>query len=235
MNKNPAKRKMKLFIMTIVFTVIFASYPSEAYAMHIMEGFLPLNWVVTWFAVSAPFLLFSVYRFSRLSKKISKITYMALSLAFVLVLSSIKFPSVFGSSSHLTGIGIGTIILGPVLMPLITFMVLIFQAVALAHGGLTTLGANVFSMGIVGPYVIYIVYRLMKKINKNIAMFTAVFLGNILVYVTTAMQLGLVYDHLGEFLKIFAIVQIPLAIFEGLVTMYFYNYLTKTHKLIGEL
>ena len=39
-------------------------------------------------------------------------------------------------------------------------IVLLFQALLLAHGGITTLGANAFSMAIVGPWVAWGVWRL---------------------------------------------------------------------------
>jgi cobalt/nickel transport system permease protein len=50
-------------------------------------------------------------------------------------------------------------------MSLIGCIVLLFQAVLLAHGGLTTLGANTFSMAVVGPFVAFGVYKLINKLK----------------------------------------------------------------------
>ncbi len=60
------------------------------------------------------------------------------------VLSALKIPSVTGSCSHPTGVGLGAIMFGPSVMFVLGTIVLIFQALLLAHGGITTLGANAF-------------------------------------------------------------------------------------------
>ena len=64
---------------------------------------------------------------------------LGLSGAFVFILSALKIPSVTGSSSHPTGVGLGSILFGPLAMSVVGSIVLLFQAVLLAHGGLTTL------------------------------------------------------------------------------------------------
>ena len=64
--------------------------------------------------------------------------------AFAFVLSALKIPSVTGSSSHPTGVGLAAILFGPAITSVLGLIVLIFQAILLAHGGITTLGANVF-------------------------------------------------------------------------------------------
>ena len=49
-------------------------------------------------------------------------------------------PSITGSSSHPTGVAVGTYLFGPEAMPALALITLVFQALLLAHGGLTTLG-----------------------------------------------------------------------------------------------
>ena len=85
--------------------------------------------------------------------------------AFIFVISSLKIPSVSGSCSHMTGTGLGAILFGPTAVSILGLIVLLFQALLLAHGGLTTLGANTFSMAIAGPFVSFGVYSLCKKCN----------------------------------------------------------------------
>ena len=85
--------------------------------------------------------------------------------AFTFVLSALKMPSVTGSCSHPTGTGLGAVLFGPAAMAPIGMVVLLFQAILLAHGGLTTLGANIFSMAIVGPFAAAAIYRLAKTVN----------------------------------------------------------------------
>ena len=108
-------------------------------------------------------------------------------------------------------------------------IVLLFQALLLAHGGITTLGANVFSMAIVGPFVSWGVYLLLKKLKARpaVAVFCAAALGDLVTYVTTSVQLGVVYGNIGEYLTIFAVTQLPLAVAEGLLTVVVFNVLEK--------
>ena len=107
--------------------------------MHIMEGFLPAEWCAVWFIISIPIVLYGVYQI----KKITETTpeskaLIAVSGAFMFILSSLKLPSVTGSCSHPTGTGLGAILFGPSIMSLLGIIVLLFQALLLAHGGLVT-------------------------------------------------------------------------------------------------
>lgn len=229
-------KNSKKFGVMLTLVLIVLITPSTVYGMHIMEGFLSPKWVLLWFALSAPFFIVGIIRLKKIVKDDpKKKVLVALAGAFVFVLSALKLPSVTGSSSHPTGVGLGAILFGPTVMTVLGTIVLLFQALLLAHGGLTTLGANVFSMAIVGPFVSYFVYKLLKK-NKGtekIAVFTAAALGNLLTYTVTAIQLAMAYpDPVGgvtasliKFLGIFAVTQIPLAIAEGLITTVVFNLL----------
>ena len=110
---------------------------SPAYAMHIMEGYLPMGYCIAWGVVCIPFVVLGVKRINRLIKEHRKLLLIfAMAGAYAFVLSALKFPSVTGSSSHPTGTGLGAILFGPTPMAVIGFLVLIFQALLLAHGGL---------------------------------------------------------------------------------------------------
>ena len=234
MNKRP--------ILTTVFCAFLGILLSSksAYAMHIMEGFLPPIWAGLWFVVSIPFLFMGV-------KSIKKITadnpslkmILGLCGAFAFVLSSLKLPSVTGSCSHPTGVGLGAILFGPAATSILALVVLVFQAILLAHGGISTLGANVFSMGIAGPFTSYFIYKGLNKVNapKSVSVFCAAALGNLITYVITSLQLGFAFpaasgimESVLKFLGIFAFTQIPLAISEGLLTVVIFNLLTAYNK-----
>ena len=114
--------------------------------------------------------------------------------AFIFVISSLKIPSVTGSCSHMTGTGLGAILFGPASVSVLGIIVLIFQAVLLAHGGLTTLGANTFSMAIAGPLVSFGIYKLCcPRSQPEGGVFLAAFLGDIFTYCVTSIQLALAY------------------------------------------
>src|SRR4030065_113008 len=135
--------------------------------MHIMEGFLPHPWWEIWTIIAIPIVAYCVYRLSKITKEFPEAKpLLALMGAFIFVISALKLPSfVTGSSSHPTGSGLAAIIFGPGVASVLSVIVLVFQALLLAHGGLTTLGANTFSMGIVGPVVAYGIWVTAKKIR----------------------------------------------------------------------
>ena len=197
--------------------------------MHIMEGFLPPAHALGWAAVSVPFLAWGLRSMGRaLEAHPERRMLLGVAAAFAFLLSALKLPSVTGSCSHPTGVGLGALLFGPAAMVPVGFVVLLFQALLLAHGGLTTLGANVFSMAVVGPFVSY-------------AVFLAACLGDLATYVTTSAQLALAFpDAVGgfdtSFLKfagIFALTQVPIAISEGLLTVLVVNAMARfnAHEL----
>ncbi len=207
--------------------------PTRAYAMHIGEGLLPVGWSISWAVVCLPFI---VTGFLSIKKRISttpkaKIL-LAMCGAFAFVLSALKIPSVTGSCSHPTGVGLGAILFGPTATSVLGLIVLVFQALLLAHGGITTLGANTFSMAIAGPLVSWAVFKLLKKtkVPVSVCVFFAAALGDLFTYVVTSIQLTLVYGGFGKFISVFAVTQIPLAIAEGLLTVVIFNVLTKYSK-----
>lgn len=230
---------MKKYLYIVFVLALSFSIPSNVYAMHIAEGYLPLNWVVFYFILAAPFIILSVRELRKLIKSNHDIKMLlGLMAAYVFMMSALKLPSVTGSSSHPTGTGLGAIIFGPIIMGIISVIVLLFQALLLAHGGLTTLGANTLSMGIVGPFVAYFVFKILKKKNLSIAIFLGCALGDLATYVVTSIQLALAYpSSVGgvvssaiKFMGVFAITQIPLAIVEGIISVVIYDFVKKHCK-----
>ena len=233
MKKNETRSLLKVFVMS--FLVLAVS--QQTFAMHIMEGFLAPKWSIFWLVISLPFVILG---FFQIKKKVEiepkALVLLALCGAFAFVLSSLKIPSVTGSCSHPTGVGLGAIIFGPLIMSIVSVIILLFQAILLAHGGVTTLGANVFSMGIIGPILSYTIYKIWQKKGWNISVgvFLAASLGNMMTYIVTSGQLAMAYPtdgsiitSLWKFLTIFALTQIPLAISEGLLTVVIFNVLRK--------
>jgi cobalt/nickel transport system permease protein len=203
-----------------------------------MEGFLPLNWCVVWYILSLPVVAYGAYKMNKMMKANRDVLpLLAVSGAFIFVLSSLKMPSVTGSCSHPTGTGMGSILFGPWITAVLSIIVLIYQAIFLAHGGLTTLGANTFSMGIAGPIVGYLVYKGSMKsgINMYLAVFLAALLADWATYIVTSIQLALAFPAASggvlasfqAFLAVFAITQVPLAIVEGAVTALMFKYIVQ--------
>lgn len=202
--------------------------------MHIMEGFLPAAHAAAWTAVSAPFVVVGAIKLQRMvrSRPEARLN-LAAAGAYAFVLSALKLPSVTGSCSHPTGTGLGAVLFGPPVMAVQGTIVLLFQALLLAHGGLTTLGANVFSMAVAGPWVAWGVWRIATQMGAGagLAVFLAASLGDLATYVVTSAQLALAFPDpasgfVGSFLKfggIFSLTQVPLAVAEGLFTVVVMN------------
>ena len=146
-----------------------------------------------------------------------------------------KAPSLTGSSSHPTGSGLAAIVFGPAIASVLSMIALVFQATLLAHGGITTLGANVFSMGIMGPIVAWIIWAICKKVRvpTQAGVFLAVSLSDLVTYITTSFQLALAFPSTGftnaflKFAGVFAVTQIPLAIAEGILAVFIFEFLLK--------
>lgn len=204
--------------------------------MHIMEGFLPLQWCVFWYVMAIPVVVYGVVQIKRITEKNPEAKpLLAVSGAFIFVLSSLKLPSVTGSSSHPTGNGLSSILFGPAVTCVLAAIVLVFQALLLAHGGLTTLGANIFSMGIIGPLAAWIIYKSFTKfgLRSSTAVFFAAFAGDLFTYITTACQLSLAFPiptftaSLLKFITVFAYTQVPLSIAEAFLTVVVFDYILK--------
>ncbi len=220
-------KKNKLLAFVVIVLLVTAQ---PAFAMHIMEGFLPMQWCGIWYAIALPFVILS-YRFlrKRVEQNPKLKVLIALSAAFVFILSALKLPSVTGSSSHLTGTTLGTVLVGPWAMPLIGVIVLLFQALLLAHGGISTLGANVFSLSVAGPFVAFGLLKLLPRLRcpEILTLFLATFCGTMATYIATSFQLAIVFPDPSvgiwgaaiKFLSVFAITQVPLALLEGVITV----------------
>lgn len=230
-----------LTLSVVAGVLIVLLNPTTSSAMHIMEGFLPVKWSILWTIVFIPFFVYGLKAINEIVKKDpKKKVLLALAGAFVFVLSALKIPSLTGSCSHPTGVGLGAILFGPAVMAVIGTIALLFQALLLAHGGLTTLGANAFSMAIVGPIVSYLIFKFCRKRNLSIgvSVFLAAALGDLATYTVTAIQLALAFpDPAGgvfgsavKFLGVFFTTQIPIAIAEGLLTTLVYNLITQNNE-----
>jgi cobalt/nickel transport system permease protein len=203
-----------------------------------MEGFLPWQWAAFWWLVALPCLALGVYQLNKILKEDREaLPLLGVTGGFVFILSSLKLPSVTGSCSHPTGTGLPAICFGPWITSVIAAIVLLFQALFLAHGGLSTMGANIVSMGIVGPLVGWGVYRSLRetRVSMYLTVFLACAFADLFTYLVTSLELALAYpaevggvgSSFVVFMGIFAITQIPLAIVESFVLVLVFKYIVQ--------
>ncbi|MEA4965422.1 MAG: energy-coupling factor ABC transporter permease [Oscillospiraceae bacterium] len=242
------KRKERIALALSLPAPILALLTMTAGAMHIMEGYLPVGYCIAWGALSLPFFVMGFLKIKKtLAENRKNIVLLAICGAYVFLLSSLKIPSVTGSCSHMTGTGLSAILFGACTTTVLGVIVLLFQAILLAHGGLTTLGANTFSMAIGGPLLSLGIYQLFRKLNWNrrVGIFFAAFLGDLFTYCITSFQLALAYPSASggvgasilKFLAVFAPTQLPLAVLEGILTVLimvvFENYAQSELSAVG--
>jgi cobalt/nickel transport system permease protein len=213
----------------VLFALLHMLGASKAYAMHISEGILPYGWAAFWFAASAPFVAYGLYRLKMRSKAdLSFKPLVGLLTAAVFIISCLPVPvPIAGTASHPCGTGISGILLGPPVSVLVSSAALLIQALFLSHGGLSTLGANVFSMGVIGSFTGFIVFKLLRalKVNLTTAGFLAGILADWATYMGTSLELAAGIKGSAPFLPLFIKIliafiptQLPLGIVEGVMT-----------------
>lgn len=204
--------------------------------MHISDGILEPAWILFWSLLSAIFIALGLRMINkRIKDDPSYLPRISLIGAVVFVVSVWHIPvPVTGSSSHPVGTPLAAIIAGPFATAVISAIALFFQAF-IGHGGLTTLGANTFSMGIVGAFGGYSIYRLLKKISPLwFSAGMAGFVGSIMTYLTTALQLALSLnpENVMYYWKMYALgfipTQLPIALAEFALTGYVIKYISGT-------
>lgn len=228
-------KKTSNILKTFLLSATIVLIPLPAYAMHISEGILPVRWAILWSIVAFLFVAAGIAVVKRKSKEDPFYTsFLGLMGAAIFILSLLPIPiPIVGTSSHPAGTGIAAIFIGPFAAVVITLIALLIQALFLAHGGITTLGANVLSMGVAGAFLSYTVFVWLKalKVPLLYRAFAAGFVGDIATYAATSIFLGLGItggnSPVSIILKIFIAfmpTQIPLAILEGVLASYMIIY-----------
>lgn len=197
--------------------------------MHIEDGILsPQAWG-TWYAISAIFMIPGI---KEIKKKVKENLYYKPFLAMigvaVFIISVMHIPvPVTGSSSHPCGTALAAIIVGPFATGVISAIVLFFQAIFLGHGGITTIGANTFSMGIAGGISGYLCWKVLRYFKGPIWLAAGVagFVGDIVTYLASAFELAISLHGNVPLVKQWMIfflgygpTQLPLAVAEGVFT-----------------
>jgi cobalt/nickel transport system permease protein len=202
---------------------------TDAHAMHISEGILPFNWAALWFLIALPFVAYGLTRLKKMSSTdLSFKPLVGLMAAVVFIISCMPVPvPTAGTCSHPCGTGISGILLGPAISVLITAAALLIQALFLAHGGLSTWGADIVSMGVVGSFAGYFTFKALRalKINMAVAGFAAGLFADWATYLTTSVELASGIRGDSPFLPLFWKIviafiptQLPLGILEGAMT-----------------
>jgi cobalt/nickel transport system permease protein len=97
----------------------------------------------------------------------AKIVVMATLAAMIFALQMLNFPVAGGTSGHFGGGVLAALILGPWPAAIVMTAVLIVQAFFFQDGGITVLGANILNMGVIAPFVGWMIYRALYHISAS--------------------------------------------------------------------
>ena len=89
----------------------------------------------------------------------------AASLSFLLMMFNVPVPG--GTTAHAVGGTLLAILIGPYAASLALTVALLLQAFLFGDGGILALGANIFNMAIVMPFVGYAIYNLFRKHHQE--------------------------------------------------------------------
>jgi cobalt/nickel transport system permease protein len=135
-------------------------------AMHIPDGFLSLAvaiifWVLAVTAVG--------YALSRVRTELNErqVPVMGVLAAVIFAGQMLNFSVSGGTSGHLLGATLAVILLGPWPALLVMTCVVSVQALIFQDGGLLALGANIFNMGVVGVFVAWGAYQLVRRLTPD--------------------------------------------------------------------
>jgi cobalt/nickel transport system permease protein len=223
------KKHYTPFFIIISIPVLVILQAKSAWAMHISEGILPFPWAIFWTVLAIPFLIKGLFDIKRKKEEVpSYLPLLGMVGAAVFVFSCLPIPvPIAGTCSHPAGTGLSAILLGFFPSVMVAAAALLIQALFLAHGGLTTFGANVFSMGIIGSLAGFFAFQLGKswKIPLFWRAFIAGVAADLFTYLATSVELGLALHGDQAVVKVITTIffsflptQIPLSLLEGVMT-----------------
>lgn len=203
--------------------------PRPARAMHLADRTLPLGWAAIFTVAALPFVFVALALLRRRAEEDLRLKpLVAMVAAAVFLLSAMPIPVPFaGTCSHPCGTGLAAILVGPWMTVLVTVVALLLQALFLAHGGLTTLGADVLSMGVAGAFAGYGAFCMLRRLGAPlpIGAFAAGLLSDWATYGVTSAELAAALHGPRPFGQVLAAVslafvptQLPLGILEALLT-----------------
>jgi cobalt/nickel transport system permease protein len=190
--------------------------------MHIPDAFIPIWQGAIYWIIALVFIALAL-RWARNEMSEEKIPLIAVLAAGIFALQSFNLPVSMGTSGHLVGGALAAIILGsPFAAIFILTLVLIVQGVLFGDGGITTMGANIINMGVIGGFVGFYTFKgLMTATNNvNIAAFIAAWLACVIPALACAVEMFFAGTFpLNEGLVAMGLYHALIGVIEGFVTV----------------
>lgn len=164
--------------------------------MHIPDGFLSTQVSWAFWLVSAAVISVALIRVNKdLGER--EVPLMGVLAAAIFAGQMLNFTVAGGTSGHLMGAALASILLGPWAAVLVMTAVVSVQALIFQDGGLVVLGANLFNMAVIAPFVSYFVYKLALLIGKKTragvyaGSFISAWMSIVVTSLSVALQLAL--------------------------------------------
>jgi len=190
--------------------------------MHIPDAFIPIWQGAIYWIIALIFIALAL-RWARDEMNEEKLPLIAVLAAGIFALQSFNLPVSMGTSGHLVGGALAAIILGsPFAAIFILTLVLIVQAVLFGDGGITTMGANIINMGVIGGFVGFYTFKGLMAMTKSmpVSAFIAAWLACLVPALACAVEMFLAGTFpLMEGLVAMGIYHAIIGVIEGVVTV----------------
>lgn len=212
--------------------------------MHIPDGLLTTEiWLIMWL-LAAIILGYSIRKTNKkLTEKHVPLLGVLAAFIFAAQMLNTHLEIVFGVfvSGHMLGGVLAAVFLGPLTASIIVAAVFILQALLHTDGGITTLGANIFNMGLIGTIGGYYVYYTIKNAAKGdsgrfLAIAVAAWLAVVLASAATAMEIaasGII--DLSIILPLMVVYHSVVGLIEAGLTLAVVGYVLKTRPDLLEM
>lgn len=209
--------------------------------MHISEGIITGTPMVAYTVIGVAIVGYGAHQMKKFIKEQpEKKALIGMAAAFIFFLSLIPIPAFTGTTSHPCGSPLAGILLGPFIGAALTGITLIFQAAFFAHGGFSTWGANVVTLGIGGAFFGWAAFKVSRKAGLGLVASAGIggLIGDLMTYVFAGGSLSLVlssseganYTFTGYLVAIYLSyipTQVPIALLEMGFTALIISYIYK--------
>uniref|UniRef100_A0A7C2EI96 Cobalamin biosynthesis protein CbiM n=1 Tax=Ammonifex degensii TaxID=42838 RepID=A0A7C2EI96_9THEO len=204
--------------------------------MHIPDGFLdPKTWIGC-SVITAGVLGMAVKQTKeKLAEK--QVPLIGVMAAFIFAAQMVNFPIIGGTSGHLVGGVLAAVLFGPFSASVIMTVILLIQCFLFNDGGVTALGANILNMGIITPFLGYVVYSALRNVGNVVASFVAAWVSVVAAAAACAAELAASgTSPLGVALPAMLFWHLFIGVGEGVITAAVIGYLVRAKSdLLAEI
>jgi cobalt/nickel transport system permease protein len=133
--------------------------------MHVPDGFLAPTLTVPAYALAVPLWIWSGRKHFG-AAQVDVLPAVGALTAVAFVLQTLMIPLPGGTSTHLVGASLLALLRGPLVAFVCESLVLLIQALFFGAGGITVLGVNALAIGLAGPTVAWLLWKLLRRFPR---------------------------------------------------------------------